>query len=61
MIGNGTEMISNMRCTVMAKPEILIEGMKKQKEKKKAMTISKYMNKIGNGVNTNGRRKVSGT
>jgi translation elongation factor EF-Tu-like GTPase len=29
MIGNGTEMISNMRCTVMVKPEILIEGMKK--------------------------------
>jgi hypothetical protein len=29
MIGNGTEMISNMRGTVMVKPEILIDGMKK--------------------------------
>jgi hypothetical protein len=29
MIGNGTEMISNMRWTVMVKPEILIEGMAK--------------------------------
>jgi len=29
MIGNGAEKKSNMACTVMAKPEVSIKGMKK--------------------------------